>query len=94
MDLRALQEIANGRADPGFQTSGDSVPIQDTSEEINIHPLALLKMLKHCRHGVPFEVMGLMLGSYTDPFTIEVKDVFAMPQVGTAVSVETVDPEY
>lgn len=38
--------------------------------------------------------MGLMLGRFTDHYSIEVYDVFAMPQVGTAVSVETVDPEY
>jgi 26S proteasome regulatory subunit N11 len=62
MDFAGLQSIANGGAISGFQTMGDSVPIQDTSEEININPLALLKMLKHARHGVPFEVMGLMLG--------------------------------
>jgi hypothetical protein len=28
------------------------------------------------------EVMGLMLGSFVDDFTIKVVDVFAMPQVG------------
>ena len=34
----------------------------DTSEQIYISSLALIKMLKHCRAGVPLEVMGLMLG--------------------------------
>ena len=40
------------------------------------------------------EVMGLMLGEIVDDFTISVVDVFAMPQSGTAVSVEAVDPAY
>lgn len=38
----------------------------DTSEQIYISSLALLKMLKHCRAGVPLEVMGLMLGESID----------------------------
>ncbi|GMF07633.1 unnamed protein product [Ambrosiozyma monospora] len=37
------------------------------------------------------EVMGLMLGEFVDEFTIQVVDVFAMPQSGTGVSVEAVD---
>lgn len=55
----------------------------DTSEQITISSLALLKMLKHARAGVPMEVMGLMLGSFVDDYTIRVTDVFAMPQSGT-----------
>lgn len=51
-------------------------------------------MLKHARSGVPMEVMGLMLGRYVDDFTIKVIDVFAMPQTGTGVTVEAVDPVY
>lgn len=38
--------------------------IPDSSETIIISSLALLKMLKHGRAGVPMEVMGLMLGSF------------------------------
>ncbi|VDO17200.1 unnamed protein product, partial [Brugia timori] len=38
--------------------------------------------------------MGLMLGEFVDDFTINVVDVFAMPQSGTGVSVEAVDPVY
>ena len=34
----------------------------DTSEQIFISSLALLKMLKHARAGVPLEVMGLLIG--------------------------------
>ena len=51
-------------------------------------------MLKHCRSGIPFEVMGVMLGEYIDEYKIEVVDVFAMPQLQTTVSVEAVDPAY
>ncbi|KAF5390639.1 hypothetical protein D9757_002658 [Collybiopsis confluens] len=60
-------------------------------EVIHISSLALLKMLKHGRAGVPMEVMGLMLGEFVDEYTIQVIDVFAMPQSGTTVSVESVD---
>ena len=38
--------------------------------------------------------MGLMLGEFVDDFTIVVVDVFAMPQSGTGVSVEAVDPVF
>ena len=51
-------------------------------------------MLKHCRAGIPFEVMGLMLGEVVDDYTIQVVDVFSMPQMGTTISVESVDPVY
>jgi hypothetical protein len=48
-------------------------------------------MLKHGRAGVPMEVMGLMLGEFIDEYTVQVIDVFAMPQSGTSVTVESVD---
>ncbi|KFM24689.1 26S proteasome non-ATPase regulatory subunit 14-like protein [Auxenochlorella protothecoides] len=73
--------------------AGDA-PQQDTSEQIYISSLALLKMLKHGRAGVPLEVMGLMLGEFVDEYTVKVVDVFAMPQSGTGVSVEAVDPVF
>lgn len=63
----------------------------DSSEMVHISSLALLKMLKHGRAGVPMEVMGLMLGEFVDDYTVRVIDVFAMPQSGTGVSVEAVD---
>merc|ERR1712224_799074 len=44
--------------------------------------------------GVPMEVMGLMLGEFVDDYTVRVVDVFAMPQSGTSVSVESVDPVF
>lgn len=40
------------------------------------------------------EVMGLMLGQFVDDYTINCVDVFAMPQSGTSVSVEAVDPVF
>lgn len=46
------------------------------------------------RAGVPMEVMGLMLGEFVDDYTVRVVDVFAMPQSGTGVSVEAVDPVF
>lgn len=51
-------------------------------------------MLRHGRAGVPMEVMGLMLGEFVDEYTVRVVDVFAMPQSGTGVSVEAVDPVF
>jgi len=80
----------------GAQNMGDlpEMPLPDTSEQIYISSLALIKMLKHARAGVPMEVMGLMLGEFVDDYTIKVVDVFAMPQSGTGVSVEAVDPVF
>ncbi|KAL6120500.1 hypothetical protein NUSPORA_02766 [Nucleospora cyclopteri] len=67
-------------------------PMPDTSETIHISSLALLKMMKHGRAGIPLEVMGLMLGEFVDEYNVKVVDVFAMPQSGTGVTVEAVDP--
>lgn len=71
--------------------SSSETPMDDTKETVYISSLALLKMLKHGRAGVPMEVMGLMLGEFVDDYTVNVVDVFAMPQSGTGVSVEAVD---
>ncbi|VDO26737.1 unnamed protein product [Onchocerca flexuosa] len=60
----------------------------DTCEILYVSSLALLKMLRHSRAGVPMEVMGLMLGEFVDDFTISVIDVFAMPQSGTTKMLE------
>ncbi|KAF9977831.1 26S proteasome non-ATPase regulatory subunit 14 [Actinomortierella ambigua] len=73
---------------------GMDVATADNSEMVYISSLALLKMLKHGRAGVPMEVMGLMLGEFVDDYTVRVIDVFAMPQSGTGVSVEAVDPVF
>jgi 26S proteasome regulatory subunit N11 len=61
----------------------NDAPVVDTAEQVYISSLALLKMLKHGRAGVPMEVMGLMLGEFVDDYTVRVIDVFAMPQTGT-----------
>lgn len=89
MDLQAMLMRQMGGASEGM-----NMPLADTSETIHISSLALIKMLKHGRAGVPLEVMGLMLGEFVDEYTITVKDVFAMPQSGTGVSVEAVDPVF
>jgi len=86
---RLLQMGRMNQPPPGTDT-----PQVDTGEQIYISSLALLKMLKHGRAGVPMEVMGLMLGEYVDEYTVKVVDVFAMPQSGTGVSVEAVDPVF
>jgi hypothetical protein len=60
-------------------------------------PLFTMLLLLCCtpgRAGVPMEVMGLMLGEFVDDYTVRVVDVFAMPQSGTGVSVEAVDPVF
>lgn len=85
-----LQQMQGG----GGGGLGAKIKLSDTSETVHISSLALLKMLKHGRAGVPLEVMGLMLGEFTDEYTVRVVDVFAMPQSGTGVSVEAVDPVF
>jgi len=82
-------QMSGQQAQPGVDR-----PTVDTAEMVHISSLALLKMLKHGRAGVPMEVMGLMLGEFIDDYTVRVVDVFAMPQSGTGVSVEAVDPVY
>lgn len=78
----------------GAAPGSDNSNLIDNSETVYISSLALLKMLRHGRAGVPMEVMGLMLGEFVDDFTVRVVDVFAMPQSGTGVSVEAVDPVF
>jgi len=87
-----------GRFPGNMQQMGSAppsdAPTVDTAAQVYISSLALLKMLKHGRAGVPMEVMGLMLGEFVDDYTVQVIDVFAMPQSGTGVSVEAVDPVF
>jgi len=90
MDLSALLGGGGGR--PGGP--GGDVNLADTSEQVYVSSLALLKMLKHGRAGVPMEVMGLMLGEFIDDYTVRCTDVFSMPQTGNSVSVEAVDPVF
>ncbi|KAF3334081.1 mov34/MPN/PAD-1 family protein [Carex rostrata] len=85
-----IQRMFTAAGSIGGHPQGDA-PLLDTAEQVYISSLALLKMLKHGRAGVPMEVMGLMLGEFVDEYTVRVVDVFAMPQSGTGVSVEAVD---
>ena len=91
--LNFLQRVGGGAGGMGGAANSDG-PVVDTAEQVYISSLALLKMLKHGRAGVPMEVMGLMLGEFVDDYTVKVVDVFSMPQSGTGVSVEAVDPVY
>lgn len=75
------------------QAMGD-YEMADTGERIHISSLAMLKMLKHCKAGIPFEVMGLMIGEVVDDYTITCEDVFSMPQAATTISVESIDETY
>jgi len=90
-----LQQMLQGMGGMGGQMAPPiDAPVVDNAEMVHISSLALLKMLKHGRAGVPMEVMGLMLGEFVDDYTVRVVDVFAMPQSGTGVSVEAVDPVF
>lgn len=91
--LQQLMRGMPGGAGMGGGAGGDS-NMPDCAEKVHVSSLALLKMLKHGRAGVPMEVMGLMLGQFIDEYTINCVDVFAMPQSGTTVSVEAVDPVF
>ena len=66
----------------------------DTSETIHISRMALLKMLKHGKSGIPLEVVGLMLGRFIDDYTVQVVDVFSTPQTGSGTSVEAIDEAF
>ena len=91
--MEGLQQLMRGMQGPGAG-GGSDAPTPDCAEKVHVSSLALLKMLKHGRAGVPMEVMGLMLGQFVDDYTINCVDVFAMPQSGTSVSVESVDPVF
>jgi 26S proteasome regulatory subunit N11 len=92
--LQQLMRGIPGGGAGGLGGPGSDTPTPDCAEKVHVSSLALLKMLKHGRAGVPMEVMGLMLGQFVDDYTINCVDVFAMPQSGTSVSVEAVDPVF
>jgi len=79
--MERLQRLFQGMGGGGGAAPQVDAPIVDTAEKVHISSLALLKMLKHGRAGVPMEVMGLMLGEFIDDYTVEVIDVFSMPKV-------------
>ena len=66
----------------------------DTSETVYVSGMALLKMLKHGKSGIPLEVCGLMLGRFIDDYTVHVVDVFPVPSTGTGTAVEAIDEVY
>ena len=88
--MERIQQLMRGMPGGGATDS----PLPDCVEKVHVSSLALLKMLKHGRAGVPMKVMGLMLGQFVDDYTIHCVDMFAMPQSGTSVSVEAVDPVF
>ncbi|KAI9704960.1 MAG: multicatalytic endopeptidase [Candelina mexicana] len=92
--LNRMLQAAGGMGGMSSAAPGADTNLIDNSETVYISSLALLKMLRHGRAGVPMEVMGLMLGEFVDDYTVRVVDVFAMPQSGTGVSVEAVDPVF
>lgn len=89
-----IQRLFQAAGGGGGGGGAPDAPVVDTSEIVYISSMSLLKMLKHGRAGVPMEVMGLMLGEFVDDYTVKCVDVFAMPQSGTGVSVEAVDPVF
>jgi 26S proteasome regulatory subunit N11 len=91
---RLSRMLAAAQGMPGMGGPAHDTHLIDNAETVYISSLALLKMLRHGRAGVPMEVMGLMLGEFVDDYTVRVVDVFAMPQSGTGVSVEAVDPVF
>jgi len=77
-----------------FQDTQEDQTVYEASEVVQLTSIALLKIIRHSQMGIPIEVMGIMLGKFIDKTTIEISDVFAMPQTGTKVSVEAVDPVF
>lgn len=88
-----MERLFGGMGMRGQQQPLDA-PLNDTAEQVYISSLALLKMLKHGKAGIPLEVMGLMLGDYIDDYTVKCIDVFAMPQAGTEASIEAIDEAF
>ncbi|EPB71039.1 Mov34/MPN/PAD-1 family protein [Ancylostoma ceylanicum] len=78
---------------PGFGCwlSGVDVNTQQSFEALSDRAVAVVV---DPIQSVKGKVMGLMLGEFVDEYTVNVIDVFAMPQSGTGVSVEAVDPVF
>ena len=75
MGSQSPESSQNDTAEQVKIFSGSKVTIEVkkgylTLIKIHISSLALLKMMKHGRAGVPFEVMGLMLGDFVDDYTV------------------------
>jgi len=83
-NLQRLLGNMPGMGGGGGQQPQEESALADTAEQVYISSLALLKMLKHGRAGVPMEVMGLMLGEFIDDYTVRVVDVFSCHSLATA----------
>merc|ERR1711995_216170 len=70
-----IQRLFQAQAAAGGGGGAPDSPAVDTAELVYISSMALLKMLKHGRAGVPMEVMGLMLGDFVDDYTVKGVDV-------------------
>lgn len=102
--LALLKMLKHGKAapwltrDPDLRPTRQLAPVPQFSQPCfhicSLHLILPTSMLAAGRAGVPMEVMGLMLGEFIDDYTVRVVDVFAMPQSGTGVSVEAVDPVF
>jgi 26S proteasome regulatory subunit N11 len=66
----------------------------DTAEKVYVTGIALLKMLKHAKAGIPLEVIGILRGRWLDDFAVEVFDVYATPQIATGQNVETTEESF
>ena len=88
-NLGGLGGLAGPQQGPPADTK-----MNDTSEQIYISPLSLLKMFRHGKAGIPLEVMGLMLGDYVDDYTVKCLDVFSMPQSGTETTIESIEERF
>ena len=64
------QSPESSQNDTAEQVTHPRIKISSYLIQIHISSLALLKMMKHGRAGVPFEVMGLMLGEFVDDYTV------------------------
>jgi 26S proteasome regulatory subunit N11 len=64
----------------------------DYNETVQVSSIALLKIIRHAQTGIPIEVMGIMLGKFLNKTTVIIFDIFAMPQTGTKITVEAIDP--
>ncbi|CAD8121131.1 unnamed protein product [Paramecium sonneborni] len=58
------------------QAVNPEVFISDTAEQVTISALTLIKMLKHVRAEIHFEVMGLLFGDIVDDYHIRVYNIF------------------
>ena len=56
-----IQRLFQAQAAAGGGGGAPDSPAVDTAELVYISSMALLKMLKHGRAGVPMEVMGLYI---------------------------------